>query len=254
MRSHKGANGAVYMIAPLDVRTFTAELAAAVGFTSGAVSLEGHVHRKPPLIMEKKAIPELTDELVAPWHPLSKALAAAAVKFKDAYGRPAVLIIDSAERIATKHSAFFADLQGFAKDMSEQGSLRLVFVFSDGAALEQMQCRPAWSLAREPVIDVGDISDDDAVKYLVTRNVPQAQADEAVRTITGGRFELLRKYATGYVTAGNAAARDKLYGKLQKSLYKVEVDERHEICRLLAEHNRVCGRLARQVCGRVTPV
>jgi KaiC/GvpD/RAD55 family RecA-like ATPase len=223
VRNRTGDKGAVYVNTPLDVYKFSRVLATAVDFTWDVVDLPGGVRRMLSLTTKEETTPKRADEPLKSFTSVAGAIAAAAVKFKQQYGRSAVLIIDSAEIIAKDNPAFFAKMQDFAKQMTDAGNLRLVFVFSDGTALEQMQTRSALSRAREPVYEVGDISDEDAVKYLMGRKVPQAQAEEAVRTITGGRFELLGKYATGWTAVGNAATRDKLYRQVQKGLDEVNV-------------------------------
>ena len=47
---------------------------------------------------------------------------------------------------------------------------------------------------RASVFQVNDISDDQAVQYLVSSGVPADLASDAVSTITGGRFRLLNEY------------------------------------------------------------
>jgi hypothetical protein len=45
----------------------------------------------------------------------------------------------------------------------------------------------------KPPFEVGDISDKEAVEFLTRKGVEEKQAEEAVRDITGGRFELLNE-------------------------------------------------------------
>lgn len=83
-------------------------------------------------------------------------------------------------------------LQDFAKACAD-GAL-LVFVFSDGHALPMLQSSSASSRT-ERVYEVGDISDQDVVAFVRAHCGgvrDEAQAQELVRTITGGRFNLLR--------------------------------------------------------------
>jgi len=101
-----------------------------------------------------------------------------------------VLIVDAADYLAKKDPAFFADLQDFAKVCADVGTLRVAFVSSEGTALPLMQASSAWSRALAP-FEVQDIADDEAVAYLVGRGVGVQWAQEAVRTVTWGRFALL---------------------------------------------------------------
>jgi KaiC/GvpD/RAD55 family RecA-like ATPase len=249
VRNRTGDKGAVYVNTPLDVYKFSRVLATAVDFTWDVIDLPGGVRRMLSLTAKEETTPKRADEPLGSFTAVAGAIAAAAVKFKQQHGRPAVLIIDSAEIIAKDNPAFFAKMQDFAKQMTDAGNLRLVFVFSDGTAPEQMQSRSAWSRAHKQVYEVGDIPDADAVKYLVEGRVPQTQAEEAVRTITGGRFELLTDYVNVYAAAGNATTRDNLYRQVQKGLDEVNVDSRHAIFRDLLENKRIDDHAARLLWG-----
>jgi hypothetical protein len=234
VRNRTGVKGAVYVNAPTQLADFSTTLASDVAFQPAALDVEGGVARRISATTKEERSPSPSEEPLATWLPLHKALAAAAVKFKEKHKRPAVLIIDSAEIIAKDNPAFFAKLQDFAKQMTDAGNLRLVFVSSDGTVLEQMQSRSAWSRAHKEVYEVGDIPDADAVKYLVGRQVPHGQAEEAVRTITGGRFELLTDYVKVYAAVGNAATRDKLHAKVDETLRRsIKLSSDHVLFRTL---------------------
>jgi hypothetical protein len=66
-----------------------------------------------------------------------------------------------------------------------------VFVSSDGKTLPLLMAASAWSRALKPLVEVGDISDVDAIKYLKAVGVKEEDAEDAVKRITGGRFLLL---------------------------------------------------------------
>jgi hypothetical protein len=71
-------------------------------------------------------------------------------------------------------------------------------VTSEGVALPLMKESSAWSRCSK-VIEVGDITDEEALKYLEAKNIPPHVAAEAVKTITGGRLILLTQ-VTDYQT------------------------------------------------------
>ena len=130
------------------------------------------------------------------WAALRRALRLAEDAYRAKHGRPAVLVIDHVEYIAKNNPAFFTDLQEFAKACAHAGSLRIVFVLSEGPSppLPLMQASSAWSHALPP-FEIPDIDDHEATEYLVDSGLDRSRAAEAVRDITGGRFILLLSIA-----------------------------------------------------------
>jgi hypothetical protein len=170
---------------------------------------------------------------------LIEPLTEAAARFKKAHGRPLVLVVDSADRLAQDDPRFFAMLQDFAKDCDDFRNLRMVFVSSDGSAFRLLKWRSAWTRAGCPC-EVGEISDDLAVEYLTTRGVPGDQAKLAVATLTGGLVGALDSFATasseGITVQQATAERD---SALEKRLLAVGISRSHALFRRLVEHTRV---------------
>ena len=191
VREHEGINGAIYVNVPDDIRYFGGVVAAAVGLPLLTVGME---------------------EPAGTWRKAAIAITQAAIKFLHKHNRPAVLIIDSAERLAQENPAVLQQLQLFAKQRTDEGCLRVVFVSSDRSVLEQLLSRSAKSRMRKPPFEVCDISDKEAVEFLTRKGVEQEKAEEAVRDITGGRFVLLNDYIRVWRSAGNDATRQKLFG------------------------------------------
>jgi hypothetical protein len=220
VREREGINGAIYVRVPDDISYFGGVVASAVGMPDTEPS--------------------------ATWVRASLAIRGAAIKFYDKHKRPAVLIIDGVELFAEKNPEFLANLQDFAKDRTDEGSLRMVFVSSDGSVLEQFQRRSAWSRAHDP-FEVGDISDKEAVEFLTRKGVAEEKAEEAVRDITGGRFELLNDYL--HVSESNDAKRQQLFNETKKSLRLAGLSAHHELFRTLVAQKYVRDDPARDLCG-----
>ena len=246
VREHKGINGAIYVNVPDDIRYFGGVVASAVGMPDITVDIKSGIIRR--VNQETKEVRELplSEEPSATWARASVVIQGAAIKFLHKHNRPAVLIIDSAERLAKKNPEFLANLQDFAKDRTDEGSLRVVFVSSDGSVLEQFQRRSAKSRMRKP-FEVGDISDKEAVEFLTRKGVEQEKAEEAVRDITGGRFELLNDYLS--VSTGNDARRQELFDETKKSLRLAGLSAHHELFRTLVLQKFVRDDPARDLCG-----
>lgn len=119
--------------------------------------------------------------------------------------------------------------------------MRLVFVCSDGsAALPLLQSRGSWSHAKKPVCKVGEISDDDAMLYLVDRGVDKAMAAEAVHTITGGMFSLLDDFVD-MIGANKSLPeiRRAWECKLNVHLHQHHIAVDHELFKVLTRDGRV---------------
>jgi hypothetical protein len=105
----------------------------------------------------------------------------AATLFFLEHHRPMTLVIDGVDALAREQPTFFDILQDFAKTAADSGTLCVVFVSSDKAAVERMKPRSSWSRARRP-LEVGDVPDADAVAYLVKRGVS---------IVTAGKVEIV---------------------------------------------------------------
>lgn len=132
------------------------------------------------------------------WAEASQALHEAAVSFKKKYGRPVVLVIDSVDYVAKKDPKAFKVLTDWAKAEAEIGLVRVVFVWQDAMVPAQEMDNPARDRAK--YFEVGDVPDKEAVDYLLRRGIPkekaEEKAEEAVKTIAGGRMVDLLDYAT----------------------------------------------------------
>jgi hypothetical protein len=228
VREHKGVNGAIYVNVPDDIRYFGGVVAAAVGLPLLTVDME---------------------EPAGTWRKAAIAIRQAAIKFRRKHKRPAVLIIDSAELLAQKNPAFLEQLQDFSKDRTDEGCLRMVFVSSDGSVLEQFQSRSAKSRMRKPPFEVGDVSDKEAVEFLKGEGVAEKQAEEAVRDITGGRFELLNDYLRVWRFAGNDATRQELFKATRDLLKLGDFNPAHKFFRALVSQERIDVDPARNMWG-----
>jgi hypothetical protein len=204
MRSMPMPKGAVYFLTPELVASFSSELARAVGYASPfdpLASVFNELAGQPPPLARSM------DGVV--WRELRRALLEAAARFRTKHARPAVLVIDAVDYIAKKDPVLFGDLQDFAKVCADAGSLRVMFVSSEGAALPMMRASSAWSRALPP-FEVQDIDDALAADYLIERGVARPAAEEAVSTIAGGRFALLLHVASSLPNKSIAAIRAEL--------------------------------------------
>jgi len=154
-----GANGVVYFSVD-EVSNFTADLASVIGHKTNVVDMEESMVRALMKIIKA--------EEVLTWPALKKDIKAGALQFYNKYKRPATLVLDNVDIIAKKDPEFLIDLQRFAKAMADEHILRVIFVSSDGTAPALMKGQSEWGRALDP-LEVGDISDADALSYLKSR-------------------------------------------------------------------------------------
>jgi len=219
--------GVVYVSTPDVVSDFGTELAKAVGYNFVFWDAIGGFRR---------GMSQAEKEPLASYRPVRQALLNTATAYKKKHNRPIVLVIDAADRIAKDNPKFFGILQDFAKDCADQGLLRVVFVSSEGVALPLLQSSSAWSRSLRP-IEVGEITDNQAVAYLVKRGVDENNAQDAVKNITGGRFSMLVEHAGEFQARSNAEWAEELDRRLSNFLDKAKFDANSKGFALLLE----CG-------------
>ena len=195
LSASKSPKGAVYFNCPESVELFSVNLAGLIGFRD-QLDISGGAQRRIESTTKEEKVPVPSDEPLATFNRLRQSLIDAAAKFKAKNGRPMVLVIDSADRLAKDNPAFLGKLQGFAKDCADGGNLRIVFISSDGSALPQLMTRSSWSRAKKPPFEIGEIPDDQAVEYLTKKGVRENEAKLAVANLTGGLFVSLNDFVS----------------------------------------------------------
>jgi hypothetical protein len=225
VRSLPSPKGAIYFSTPVLVASFSSDLARAVGYAppfDPLASVFGW--------LGGQASSARADGVA--WPELFRALQKSATRFHAMHARPAVLVIDAVDFVAKEDPAFFLQLQDFAKVCADMGTLRVVFVSSEGVVLPLMRASSAWSRALPP-FEVQDIDDALAVDYLVDRGMAHPMAEEAVRTVTGGRFALLLHVASAAVVKPIADIRNELDIRTDSTLKELGFSPTHELFRAL---------------------
>jgi hypothetical protein len=183
--------------------------------------------------------PEQNVEPYATFMKMTEPLATAAGLFFDNYSRPMTLVLDSVDRLAEQKPVFLERLQDFAKDCTDKGHLQVVFISSDGSVLPILSARSAWSRVGAP-FEIEEISDSEAVAYLIAKGVPKHQAMLAVDNITGGLFVLLNKFSN-FILRGYTYEQvvEALNQSLLRKLNRSEADPNHTFFQYLVAHEKV---------------
>jgi len=120
---------------------------------------------------------------------LLKVIDLAADKYRSNHkGQRPTLVIDQINHLP--HNLIL-NLQERAKQWADDKKLRVVFVVSSGDAFRFMSGQGAWSRMHFGV-EVGDLSEEESVKYLTGKKIPQEQAVK-IHNLTGGRMNLLER-------------------------------------------------------------
>lgn len=236
VRSLQSPKGAIYFSAPELVDSFSSDLARAVGYAPPFDPLAS--------VFSRLGGQPSADAGGIAWPLLRRALEVAAARFYAKHARPAVLVIDAADFVAKKDPHFLLDLQNFAKVCADMGTLRVVFVSSEGIVLPLMRASSSWSRALPPY-EVRDVDDAQAVGYLINRGMARPVAEEAVRTITGGRFALLLRVASAAAMKPLADIRKELDVSTDCAIMDLKLLPTHALFRALVTEEVVASNSAR---------
>nr|CAG8552851.1 7490_t:CDS:2 [Entrophospora candida] len=167
------------------------------------------------------------------WNLLKEYLINTAFCYRREYKRPMVLVLDQVDRIAKKDQEFLGILQDFAKDCADKHALVIIFVASEGLVTQLMR-----SIIP---LEVGDISDKEAVKLLKDSGTDQKTAEDAVKYLTGGRFALLTQFQSlsRYPKILFEEFKEQLFTQVKRDLDMVELPENHESFIKLIEIHRI---------------
>ncbi|RIA98869.1 P-loop containing nucleoside triphosphate hydrolase protein [Glomus cerebriforme] len=176
----------------------------------------------------------------ADWSLLRRQLVSTAHYYMKTYKRPMVLILDQIDRIAKKDPEFLGILQDFAKDYADKGSIIIVFVSSESLIPRLLQSRSAWS--RATTLQIGDISDEAAVKFLQDSGIEENISKYAVKYLTGGRFTLLNLFQNKYkMTPKNVLEEYKkhLFMSIKEDMRSMKLPKNHKIFIKLIESHAI---------------
>ena len=193
--------GVVY-VNVVDATTFSRTLARLINFRYNDYDRDGLIFRVLSIFASpKNNIPSMSEEPMATWRQMMKSIADTAMRYKAKFGKSITLVIDAVDIIAEHDhvhgTLILQSLQEFGERQAETG-VHVVFVAGDGLALRLMKKNPEFS--RASVFEIGDISDDEAVSFLVLHNVSKDIATRAVGSYTGGRLKKIEEFLSNSAT------------------------------------------------------
>ncbi|KAL4435182.1 hypothetical protein ABPG77_001864 [Micractinium sp. CCAP 211/92] len=133
-------------------------------------------------------------------HPLAttrrsaEALHDAAREFRAKTGRPFVLVIDSADRLARNEDSekVLAAMRAFARDWAQEGSITTIFVAHEWSTVEKLiGDHPVQSRAGPP-LRVPDVTPEESLQYLEALGVAPLMAEKCAGLVGGSLLSLQR--------------------------------------------------------------
>ncbi|RHZ52784.1 hypothetical protein Glove_457g44 [Diversispora epigaea] len=144
--------------------------------------------------------------------------------YKAKWGSPAVIIYDNVNLLINDDPKILDILQDDAKKNADKCKYIAVFVSSEGAVPRRMEKRSAWSRAKQPPIEIGDLSKEESMKYLTEKRKINEKALELYELVGGRIIELTA--VADYFLAGQSFEEIK-----KKTLY--EAKKKFESAKLL---------------------
>ncbi|RHZ85192.1 hypothetical protein Glove_70g60 [Diversispora epigaea] len=158
------------------------------------------------LKLKKKVFGETKSETVqsySKWERAMDAFMRASEVYKAKHGKPPIIIYDNVSRLVHKNSEILDILQDYAKDDAIENNYVAVFVSSEGSVPRRMELRSAWSRADKPVIEIGDLSKEETMEYLIKKRGINSVEAERLYDLVGGRLVDL-KYVADKSLAGQS--------------------------------------------------
>lgn len=187
-------NGIIYIDVPKVPGAIVLELAHALNYDMEEITVRKlfrqYLWRNPSEAPEINL--ENEESVYKTLKKLMRLLEGAARIYKEKTNKPMVFVIDDCNRFAKKYEEGFGRMQDWAKDMADARLIRLVFVSSEGIAPRILLSRSSSSRMHKPFFEIGDLSDEDSIRYLEKQGIPLELAKPIVSEIIGGRFIELR--------------------------------------------------------------
>ncbi|CAG8783923.1 20780_t:CDS:2, partial [Gigaspora rosea] len=189
-------------------------LGKAINFKE-SVSLTGYLTRK---IMGSDSIQPGGSK----WESALDAFERAAAVYKKKYKQPPVLVFDNISVLSKSNPKILDQLQENAKESADEKKYIVVFVTSDGSVPKRMLARSAWSRAGKDILEIGDLTENEAIDYLTNKHkVCNDTEAKKLYELIGGRLATL-----------NYAALSKLsYEEIKKAIF-IELERKFSIAEI----------------------
>ncbi|CAG8647772.1 10154_t:CDS:2 [Acaulospora morrowiae] len=156
------------------------------------------------------------------WWRALKAFKRGAKEYKAKYNKPAVIVCDNVSRLVHKNPEVLDILQDDAKDNADEHIYIAVFICSEGAVL-RMKSRSSWSRAKNPPMEICDLSEEESIKYMTEIHKITEKAGELYQLV-GGRILELKSVANDLSSKQFIEdIREKILLKAYNKLYSAKI-------------------------------
>ncbi|EXX66843.1 hypothetical protein RirG_119920 [Rhizophagus irregularis DAOM 197198w] len=99
-----------------------------------------------------------------------------------------VIVYDNVSHLVHKNPEILDILQDDAKHSADDRKYIAVFVCSEGSVPQRMESRSAWSRAKTPVMEIGDLSEEESMEYLIKKRKIKEVYAKKLFDLVGGRI------------------------------------------------------------------
>ncbi|CAG8594227.1 2543_t:CDS:2, partial [Paraglomus brasilianum] len=216
--------GVIYVDTPADIEEF--------GNSFGkALNLIFDEDTMLTLRLKQKFFGDTKDEFDPKWKRALRAFKHASEVYKAKHGKPPVIVYDNIGKIVNENPKILDILQDDAKKNADGRKYIAVFVSSEGSVPRRMESRSAWSRAKKPVVEIGDLSKEESMEYLTKkRNINEVEAKKLYELV-GGRIVELKTVVDDFRLAGQS------FEVIKQSIL-TEVKKKFDSAKLLPNQSR----------------
>ncbi|CAG8632049.1 2618_t:CDS:2, partial [Diversispora eburnea] len=171
------------------------------------------------------------------WRRVMEIFRHASEMYKEKHKKPPVIIYDNVSRLVHKNSEILDILQDEAKDNADERTYVAVFVTSEGSVPRRMESRSAWSRAKKPVIEIGDLSEKESMEYLIDKRKIKKEEAKKLYELVGGHIVTLKSVADDFI-AGQSFENIKtivfndIYDNFEKAMINPD-QTNHEMAKII---------------------
>ncbi|CAB5116312.1 unnamed protein product [Rhizophagus irregularis] len=187
----------------------------AINFASEKISITGQWLRK----IKSDDTPKISECAKA-----LKTFRHASEVYKAKHDKPMVIVYDNVSYLVHKNPKILDILQDDAKHSADDRKYIAVFVCSEGSVPQRMESRSAWSRAKTPVMEIGDLSKEESMEYLIKKRKIKEVDAKKLFDLVGGRIIELKTVADDFLKGQEfEVVKKQVLNKVEKTFRSAEL-------------------------------
>ncbi|CAB5359861.1 unnamed protein product [Rhizophagus irregularis] len=208
--------GVIYVDIPADLSGLDKAFGKAINFASEKISITGQWLRKIKSDVDTPKISECAKAL--------KTFRHASEVYKAKHDKPMVIVYDNVSYLVHKNPKILDILQDDAKHSADDRKYIAVFVCSEGSVPQRMESRSAWSRAKTPVMEIGDLSKEESMEYLIKKRKIKEVDAKKLFDLVGGRIIELKTVADDFLKGQEfEVVKKQVLNKVEKTFRSAEL-------------------------------